>query len=59
MPKKMEKKTEAESHKDLKGFNIKIDPFGKMETSYTIEKLNEFLNENMNDKRLSNSYEEE
>jgi hypothetical protein len=59
MPKKMEKKTEAESHKDLKGFNIKIDPFGKMETSYTIDKLNEFLNENMNDKRLSNSHEEE
>ena len=55
----MDKKTEAESHKDLKGFNIKIDPFGKMETSYTIDKLNEFLNENMNDKRLSNSHEEE
>lgn len=59
MPKKMNDKKVAESHKELKGFNIKIDPFGKMESSYSIEKLNDFLNEKVVDKRLHSAQEEE
>lgn len=59
MPKKMNDKKVAESHEELKGFNIKIDPFGKMESSYSIEKLNDFLNEKVVDKRLHSAQEEE
>lgn len=59
MPKKMNDKKVAESHEELKGFNIKIDPFGKMESSYSIEKLNDFLNEKVVDKRLHSTQEEE
>ena len=59
MPKKMNVKKEAESHEDLRGFDIKVDPFGKMESSFSIDKLNEFLNEKVSDKRLTHSTEEE
>ena len=55
----MNDKKVAESHEELKGFNIKIDPFGKMESSYSIEKLNDFLNEKVVDKRLHSTQEEE
>lgn len=30
---------------ELKGFNIKINEFGEIKSSYSIEKLNSFLNE--------------
>ena len=53
MPKKMSKKGQAEVHKDLEGFNIKIDPFGKLRTNFEIDRLNEFLNENIEDKKLN------
>ena len=59
MPKKMNDKKVAESHEELKGCNIKIEPFGKMESSYSIEKLNDFLNEKVVDKRLHSTQEEE
>ena len=41
-------------HPDLQGFDIKIDDFGQMHTSLPIEKLNEFLNKNVDDKKLKN-----
>jgi hypothetical protein len=44
MPKKFKKKNEADVHKELKGFEIKINSFGEMETNYSIDKLNDFLN---------------
>lgn len=46
-------------HKDLEGFKIKINEFGEITTSYDVEKLNEFLNENVEDKKLKNRKEEE
>lgn len=45
MPKKFNKKEKADVHKDLKGFEIKINSLGEMESNFNIEKLNEFLNE--------------
>jgi Rps23 Pro-64 3,4-dihydroxylase Tpa1-like proline 4-hydroxylase len=45
MPKKLEKRKKATIHSDLKDFDIKINSFGQMETNYSIDKLNQFLNE--------------
>ncbi len=47
------------THEELKGFDIKVDPFGQMETNISIDDLNAFLNENVEDKRLNSKKEEE
>jgi len=52
MPKKMKKVGKPSVHTELSGFDIKINSFGEMETNYKIDNLNEFLNENINDKKL-------
>ncbi|NBC06279.1 MAG: hypothetical protein GVY26_03695 [Bacteroidetes bacterium] len=46
-------------HKDLEGFKIKINEFGEITSSYDVEKLNKFLNKNLEDKKLKNRKEEE
>ncbi|MDF1694200.1 MAG: hypothetical protein P1U56_00110 [Saprospiraceae bacterium] len=58
MPKKMKKEGKPVVHEDLDGFNIKINAFGEMETTVPIDKLNTFLNDKVEDKKLSNSEEE-
>jgi len=56
MPRK--KKTEKQEnkmprvHKDLEGFDIKINAFGEIVSTFDIDKINEFLNKNVNDKKL-------
>ncbi|GIV36538.1 MAG: hypothetical protein KatS3mg032_0917 [Cyclobacteriaceae bacterium] len=47
-------------HKDLEGFEISIDTFGELKSNLDIEKINEFLNRNVDDKKLAerNDYEE-
>lgn len=40
-------------HKELQGFDISIDSFGEIKSSMNIEKINEFLNENVDDKKLA------
>jgi len=39
-------------HPELEGFQISIDKFGQIQSSVPIEKLNEFLNKNVDDKKL-------
>lgn len=39
-------------HKDLKGFSIDINEFGEIITTYDISKINDFLNKNVDDKKL-------
>ena len=58
MAKKNEKKQKPNVHEALDGFNIKINAFGEMETTIPIEKLNAFLNENVEDKKLGGGEEE-
>jgi len=41
-------------HKDLEGFEISINTFGEINRTIDIEKINEFLNKNMDDKKLRN-----
>ena len=52
MPKKKPKKGEPEVHKELKGFDIKINEFGEITSNFEVDRLNEFLNVNVDDKKL-------
>jgi hypothetical protein len=48
-PKKDEK---PRVNKELEGFYIEIDAFGEIKTNYDINKINEFLNREVDDKKL-------
>ena len=52
MPRKKPKKGKPEVHDELKGFDIKINEFGEIITNFDVDKVNEFLNENVDDKKL-------
>ncbi|MFK7772623.1 MAG: hypothetical protein AB8F94_10805 [Saprospiraceae bacterium] len=52
MPKKKPQKGKPEVHDDLKGFDIKINEFGEIVSNVKVDKLNEFLDENVEDKKL-------
>lgn len=45
-------------HKELKGFDVRINSFGEIQMSYDIEKLNDFLNEKIDDKKLKHLKDE-
>ena len=50
--KEEDKKKKPTVNPDLEGFNIEIDSFGELKSSYSIDKINEFLNKNVEDKKL-------
>jgi hypothetical protein len=51
--KKKEKPTpKARVHQDLSGFEVSINEFGEIKGNMNIEKINEFLNKNVDDKKL-------
>jgi hypothetical protein len=56
MAKKTDKPSKKEGkprvHKELSGFEISIDQFGELKSNMAIEKLNKFLDENVDDKKL-------
>lgn len=37
---------------ELDGFDIEIDSFGEIKTNFDIDKINQFLNRNVDDKKL-------
>jgi hypothetical protein len=39
-------------HKELDGLEVSIDTFGEIRSSMNIEKINDFLNKNVDDKKL-------
>ncbi|MBK9016319.1 MAG: hypothetical protein IPM82_20870 [Saprospiraceae bacterium] len=39
-------------HDELKGFDIKINAFGELSSNLNIERLNQFLNEKVDDIKL-------
>jgi len=51
--KKPADKPKPRVHKDLQGLDITIDQFGEIKANMNIEKLNEFLNKNVDDKKLA------
>ncbi|TFV93573.1 hypothetical protein E4S40_15110 [Algoriphagus kandeliae] len=50
--KKKKKNEEPKVHGDLKGFKMEIDSFGEISSTFSIDKINEFLNKNVEDKKL-------
>ena len=48
----MSKKEKAKVHKDLEGLDLSVDPFGEIKSSMPVEKINKFLNKNVEDKKL-------
>lgn len=62
MPKKTEnsedKKKSIKVRDSLKDFDISINSFGEINTNYDVDKINEFLNQNVADKKLKNQQEE-
>ncbi len=45
-------KDKPKVHKNLDGFNIKINSFGEIESNLNTDKLNAFLDENMEGKEV-------
>lgn len=39
-------------HKELSGLELTVDPFGEIKSSMNIEKINAFLDKNVDDKKL-------
>ena len=56
--KKKESTALPKVHKELDGFDININSFGEIHMSYDIEKLNEFLNDKIEDKKLKHLKDE-
>ena len=46
-------KPKPKVHKELQGFDVTIDSFGEIRTNMDIEKINQFLNQNVDDKKLA------
>lgn len=53
MAKKKEDK-KPKVHEELKGMNIEINSFGEIKSNIDIDKINAFLNKNVEDKKLNN-----
>ena len=52
MAKKRKKNKQPKVNEELSGFNIGINEFGEIKTNLNIDKLNAFLNKNVDDKKL-------
>jgi hypothetical protein len=50
--KKSVKKGKPKVNSELDGFDIQINSFGEIITSYDLDKINEFLDKNVDDKKL-------
>jgi len=59
---KKKKKAQDEApkvHDDLKGFELKINEFGELSSSLNVDQINNFLNENVEDKKLKEKQDKE
>ena len=64
MPRKKKQPSESRRarpsfHERLSGFDIRINPFGEMESTYEIDQLNQFLNEEVKDKKIDGTRKDE
>ena len=50
--KKKDEKKEPRVHDDLEGFEFKINSFGEITSTKSVEEINKFLNKNVKDKKL-------
>lgn len=44
---------------ELDGLNVEVDTFGEIKFNYNIDKINDFLDKNVEDKKLKNTPEDE
>lgn len=58
-PGKQNLKEKPTVHKGLKGFDIRVNSFGEMESTFEVDRLNDFLNKEVHDKKLDNPVDEE
>lgn len=59
MPKKKSLEGNPEVHKDLEGLNVTVNQFGEIKTTLDYDKINSFLNDNVDDKKLKGREDEE
>ena len=52
MPKKKLKTGKPQLHKELEGFEMSINEFGEIKRTMDVERVNEFLNRNVDDKKF-------
>jgi hypothetical protein len=52
MAKQPTKKKKPKVHKELDGLEVSINQFGELKSNMNIDKINEFLNKNVEDKKL-------
>ena len=52
MTKKKKKEEQPRVHEELKGFKMEINSFGEISSSLPIEAINDFINKNVEDKKL-------
>jgi hypothetical protein len=45
--------SEPKLHKELQGFSIEINTFGEITSNLPLEKINQFLNKHVEDKKLT------
>lgn len=57
-PKSKKDSNQPELHRELEGFTINVNEFGEIRTSMPLDKLNEFLNKHLHDKKLGNKGDE-
>lgn len=49
---KKQKKTKPSVNAELEGFEVNINSFGEIKSSMKVDDLNQFLNKNVEDKKL-------
>ena len=59
MKKKVKKEEEAQVNAELKGLDIRVNEFGEIISNVSIEKLNDFLDRNVIDKKLEEKRKKE
>lgn len=47
------KNNKAKVNPELEGFDVSVNSFGEIKTSIEIDKINQFLNKNLKDKKLT------
>jgi hypothetical protein len=52
MTKNSKKKDIPKVNEELEGFKMNINSFGEISSSFSIDKINAFLNKNVDDKKL-------
>ena len=55
--KKSEENSKPKVHQKLTGFEMEIDKFGEIKSNFDIDKINQFLNNHVKDKKLNDQEE--